>query len=121
VQQDYQHPVADGGVRLQRFVGRNGNLLLRSPALPAELRFPHPELAVSQAYPSSLAPMPDDVPLARLAPLRFAGHLASRQPDHGLDAGMAQHVDQIFDGDSALFDQFHYRQQELPMAGQQVG
>ncbi len=55
-----------------------------------------------------------------LARMRRAGYALCRQPQHRLDAGAAQHVNQFIHGELGLLDKCHHRQQRLPIPGQKT-
>ena len=59
---------------------------------------------------------------AALALLRRAsGRLAGRQMQYSLDGGAAGYVDQFVAGQTALLDQIHHGQKDLPALGQKPG
>jgi len=48
-------------------------------------------------------------------------HLRGGQLQQRLKHGSASDIDELIAGDAALLDQFHHRQQALPVLGQECG
>ena len=108
MQQDFQHAGAHAGAVLHRRIGRHPYFLAVSRPALTQPGPQHLQLPLFQVHTAALLAVPDNLAGARLALLWRPRDLRRRHLQHGFNGDAAYGVDQFFDGQMRLLDQFNH-------------